>query len=104
MELALGRRLKKNEDVHHKNCCRQDFRRKNLLLIDHSLHGFVSSKQAFWVLVVIEAREREQWEAYRAGTVQASYDAGTDRDCQDCSFESPSFGVAEAACTEAVFA
>lgn len=44
-EAMLGRKLEKHEDVHHRNGDKLDCSWTNLEVIDHRIHGWVSSAQ-----------------------------------------------------------
>lgn len=46
-ENVLGRRLKKNECVHHFNGNKQDNRNKNFLICTLSYHGWLEAKMAY---------------------------------------------------------
>lgn len=65
MELEyLGRELKKAEDVDHRNGNKLDWSKGNLRVLDHSVHGFVSNKQKWFVENVIELKRKREWEEY----------------------------------------
>jgi len=51
-------------DVHHKNGNKLDFRRKNLMVLDHTTHGFISAKQHYFVTMILEERERKWYDEY----------------------------------------
>lgn len=74
----LGRELKKYEDVHHKIdphkgiADKLDFSKQNLEVLGHREHGFVSSKQHYFVGKLMEARENKRWiEAFGPESVLA---------------------------------
>jgi hypothetical protein len=60
MERKMGRKLKKDEDVHHRNGNKLDFRFRNLEVHGHSEHGWYSSKQ-FWFMREKDKREEKRW-------------------------------------------
>jgi hypothetical protein len=62
--IMLGRKLKKDEDVHHINGNKLDFRKKNLQVLEHTQHGYISAKQHYYVGKIIEERERRYWNEY----------------------------------------
>jgi hypothetical protein len=59
----LGRELRKDEDIHHRNGDKRDFRLRNLQVIGHSEHGWVSAKQ-HWYMKRKEERDKKEWEEY----------------------------------------
>jgi hypothetical protein len=61
---VLGRELRKDEDVHHKNEIKLDCDPDNLEVKGKAEHGWESARQHFWVGKIMEEREREQWEDY----------------------------------------
>lgn len=63
MALLLGRELKKDEDVHHKNGNKLDFRTRNLQVMGHDTHGWVSAKQHWFMQHKDKERERD-WNEY----------------------------------------
>lgn len=64
MSLILGRTLKKDEDVHHKNGKKLDFSRRNLMVIDHTIHGFISTRQHYFVTMILEEREKKWYQEF----------------------------------------
>lgn len=106
MMLVLGRELKQDEDVHHKNGDKKDFSGKNLTVLGHQEHGFVSAKQHFYVSVVVEERERKWYEECGLPTngvgdglsdAESSFDRRiVGADSSDCSFDPSTFGHTEA--------
>ena len=61
MENWLGRPLRRDEDVDHRNGNKLDWSRRNLRVLDHSVHGFVSNKQKWYVTNVVEPARRREW-------------------------------------------
>lgn len=66
-EKELGRKLKKDEDVHHRDRRKLNNKIVNLQVLGKSFHGWVSSKQR-WFMNWRDEKERQQWEEYFAGT------------------------------------
>jgi hypothetical protein len=64
MEKKLGRKLKKDEDVHHKNGNKLDNRWRNLEVMSHAEHGAVSAKQHWFFKNVLEPKQKKEWEEY----------------------------------------
>jgi hypothetical protein len=62
-EAMLGRELLPTEDVHHKNEDKKDCDWRNLEVIDHTLHGWVSAKQGQFMKRK-EANEKAQWNEF----------------------------------------
>ncbi len=60
----LGRKLRKDEDVHHKDAVRHNNKSSNLEVLGHDQHGFYSALQHYYVDTIINARERKEWEEY----------------------------------------
>lgn len=58
------RKLKPDEDVHHKDGNKLNFAKDNLKKLGHREHGFVSAKQHYWVGKVMEERDRQEWDEY----------------------------------------
>src|SRR5690348_8175351 len=64
MEQYLGRKLNKDEDVHHRNGNKLDFRRRNLQLLSHIEHGYISAKQHWFMDNVVGKREFEWYKEF----------------------------------------
>jgi hypothetical protein len=60
----LGRELKKDEQVHHRNGDKLDPRFGNLLILGTFDHGWVSAKQAYFVEHILEVREKKEWNEF----------------------------------------
>jgi hypothetical protein len=71
MEEYLGRPLRKDEDVHHKQGNKLDFRISQLEVRDHTMHGWYSAVQ-FWFMREKDKKERKAWDEYFAEPVQHS--------------------------------
>ena len=59
----LGRELKKDEEVHHKDHDRRNFNWDNLLVLGGKDHGWVSSKQA-WYMREHDIQRKAEWDEY----------------------------------------
>ena len=59
----LGRDLKKDEEVHHKDGDRRNFNWDNLLVLGSKDHGWVSSKQN-WYMHEHDILLKTQWDEY----------------------------------------
>jgi hypothetical protein len=61
----LGRPLERDEDVHHRDGNKLNWSHDNLMVIGHEFHGWVSSKQR-WYMNNICDRVNERFEDYVA--------------------------------------
>jgi hypothetical protein len=59
----LGRPLKKDEDVHHKDRDKLNFAPENLKIMGHREHGCVSAKQHFY-LESIDVHLKAEWDEF----------------------------------------
>jgi hypothetical protein len=82
-EGMLGRKLKPDEHVHHKDGDVKNPHPRNLLILGESVHNAVSNRQ-YWYLKQKYAREEAAWRAFLDVTGQ------TYRQWEDESFE-PSY-------------
>lgn len=64
MEQKLGRKLLRSEDVHHRDGNKLNFRLRNLRVIDHRKHGYISAIQRWYVERVIEPKRKKEWDEY----------------------------------------
>lgn len=62
-EAMLGRELRKDEHIHHKDGNVRNPHWTNLLIVDCRVHGAVSSRQ-YWYLKQKFSREESAWRAY----------------------------------------
>lgn len=62
-EAMLGRELKPDEDVHHKDGDKLNCHWTNLEVLGKDVHGAVSNRQR-WFLKNREEHERKQWEEW----------------------------------------
>ncbi len=63
-EAMLGRKLKPSEDVDHRDRDRLNCEWTNLIVRDHTEHGYVSSKQRWYVETVILPEQDKEWKQY----------------------------------------
>lgn len=63
MALSLGRPLRRDEDVHHVDRNRANFRLSNLRVLSHAEHGYVSALQ-HWYMKKVGQSEARQWSEY----------------------------------------
>lgn len=63
-EAKLGRKLRKDEDVHHKDGNKLNCAPSNLKVMDHTEHGCVSAKQHWYVKNVVDPRLKREWDEY----------------------------------------
>lgn len=59
----LGRPLRKDEDVHHRNGDKLDNRPENLEIMGHRQHGWITAKQHFW-MKTLDIRGKVEWDKY----------------------------------------
>lgn len=59
----LRRKLAKDEDVHHRDGDKLNFKDSNLQVLSHKEHGWVSAKQ-HWYMKRKEERDRREWDSY----------------------------------------
>lgn len=69
----LGRELRKDEEVHHRDGDRRNFWFSNLLVLGSTDHGWVSAKQAHFMRT-LDAIEKDAWEKYMTEIPQESPD------------------------------
>jgi hypothetical protein len=62
-EARLGRKLRPDEHIHHKDGDTKNPHWTNLLVLDSSTHGAVSNRQ-YWYLKQKYSREDAAWNAY----------------------------------------
>jgi hypothetical protein len=59
----LGRELRKDEEVHHRNRNKLDWTWANLEVMGSEQHGWVSALQAFWMKHQ-DVKSQKEWDAY----------------------------------------
>lgn len=59
----LGRDLKRDEEVHHKDGDRRNFHWKNLMVLGAYDHGWVSAKQA-WYMREFDVKLKKEWDDF----------------------------------------
>lgn len=64
-EAFLGRVLTKDEEVHHSDGNRKNPHWQNLIVYGEKDHGWVSSKQA-WFMRDRDAKEKTEWDSFMA--------------------------------------
>ena len=62
----LGRELKKNEQVHHRNEDKLDPRFTNLFILGERDHTWVSAKQAWYMKHIKEPADKQEWDSFMA--------------------------------------
>jgi len=60
----LGRELRKDEQVHHRNGNKLDPRPWNLLILGENDHGWVSAKQAYFMEYIKEVADKKEWNEF----------------------------------------
>lgn len=60
----LGRELKDDEQVHHRNNNKLDPRHGNLLIVGENDHGWVSAKQAYFMEHIKEVGDKAEWDEF----------------------------------------
>lgn len=66
MARKLGRPLRKDEDIHHRDGNKLNFAPSNLRLLDHTDHGYISAKQHWFVKNRLNREEAGWYEEYQA--------------------------------------
>lgn len=59
----LGRDLRRDEEVHHKDGNRLNFKWDNLLVLGNKDHGWVSAKQA-WYMRELDVKLKKEWDEF----------------------------------------
>jgi hypothetical protein len=72
----LGRKLRKDEHVHHKDGNTRNPDRSNLIVLGKDIHNAVSNRQ-YWYLKQKETREAAAWKAFFDVTGTSYDDYGT---------------------------
>jgi hypothetical protein len=67
----LGRKLKPDEDVHHRNRIRTDFRKRNLKVLGHQEHGWISALQHYFMDHIRENAEKAWYNEFGIDTSPA---------------------------------
>lgn len=64
----LGRELKKDEQVHHRNSNKLDARFANLFVLGERDHSWVSAKQSWYMKHIKEPADKAEWENFMAAS------------------------------------
>lgn len=59
----IGRELKKDEEVHHRDQDRRNCHFSNLVIWGSKDHGWISAKQAYYMRMKDE-KEKKEWDAF----------------------------------------
>jgi hypothetical protein len=86
-EAKLGRKLRRDEHVHHKDGDTRNPAPDNLLVIGEAVHGAVSARQ-YWYLKQKFSREEAAWRAFLDVTGK-SYDEYEDASFDPALLENP---------------
>jgi HNH endonuclease len=73
----IGRELKKDEQVHHRNGDRLDPRHTNLFILGESDHSWVSAKQAWFMQNIYEPAEKREWDEFMEDQAEQQVQAVT---------------------------
>ena len=76
-EALLGRDLRRDEEVHHKDGNKQNFKWNNLMVLGSQDHGWVSAKQA-WYMRELDIKLKKEWDEF-----MDSEEKRFDRDIQE---------------------
>lgn len=63
VEAMLGRPLKKDETIHHRDGNKLNFHPSNLMVLGYGEHGAVSAQQA-WYFKTNDIRAKAEWDKY----------------------------------------
>ena len=64
IEEYLGRKLKKDEDVHHRNGNKLDWSSENLMVMGKQEHGWYTALQHYYMKYIHGPLEKRQWDKY----------------------------------------
>jgi hypothetical protein len=87
-EFKLGRKLRKDEDIHHRDANKCNFRRSNLRVLGHAEHSWLTAKQ-HWFMKHKEEQEKREWNSFYDTTTKTK----EDEQFADTSFEVSSFSA-----------
>lgn len=60
----IGRELKCDEEVHHRDGDRLNFHYSNLIVLGNKDHGWVSAKQAYFMREIKEPADKREWDDF----------------------------------------
>jgi hypothetical protein len=60
----IGRELKKDEQVHHRDSNKLNPRHWNLFILGEKDHSWVSAKQAYFMQNIKEVEDKKEWEEF----------------------------------------